>query len=270
MKQSELYSDILQSNAADELSETENLNTNTIYTIRDAYDDWKSHLPTVESSDEYLRKSSEFENQKYQEALDLAEKAEYVQSDLLAFFKLDWKKEWEDDFGGPVKNSNIAPGKIYDGIFASALVEALDEDQVRLPDMSDVRKLGYRTTTDITVEGDVGSKFGVMVEEGELRAEGDVASTGFAMRGGEIIVEGDCDSVWDADNKVEIKGNLDNARGIDGELIVKGNLEEINGEDRFEHEGEIYVEGEIGSIDEGAEGTEVFQNQNGNWEQVFP
>lgn len=268
MKQSELYSDILESETADKMVSGDTQSISPDYTVRDAYNDWKSSLPDMPEDSEAFRQLSKIKDQKYEEALELASVAEYDQSDLFAFLKLDWRKGWEDDIENYEKN----PSSVRDGIFASAFAEALEAQEVRVPDMSGVFEFGYRNGSDLIVEGDVGDSFGIMMESGKVTVRGDSdLNLAHTMKDGEIEVEGNVEGIWNPSGRVVVQGDVESAYQIEGELIVKGDIDEISGDDRFEREGEIRVEGEIGSInEEEIEGTEVYQNQNGNWEQVFP
>jgi formylmethanofuran dehydrogenase subunit C len=269
LKQSELYNDILESETADKIvSEDTKPSISPDYTVRDAYNDWKSSLPDMPEDSEAFRQLSEIKDKKYEEALELASIAEYGQSDLFAFLKLDWRKAWEDD----IENYENNPSSISDGIFASAFAEALDAQEVRVPDMSGVYEFGYRNSTDLIVEGDVGNSFGKMMENGKVRVKGDSdLNLAHTMKDGEIEVEGDVEGIWNPSGNVVVQGDVEHVHEVEGELIVKGDIDEIAGDDRFEREGRIQVEGEIGEIkDEEVQGLEVYKKQKGTWQKVFP
>lgn len=268
MKQSELYDKILNAGELATAEEELEADVNPLYSIREAYNDWRSSLPEMQEKVDALVWINQIMDEKYNEALDLANKADYSPQDLYTFLGLDWQKEWEDD----IENYDRGPGVIKHGIFPSAFVNALEVDEVRVPDMSDVFDFGYRNSSDIIVEGDVGDSFGKSMEGGRVVIEGDSdLNLAHSMQNGEIIVKGDSEGVWNPQGKVKVHGDLERAYQIEGILRVNGDLEEIRGDDRVNISGQIFVEGEVGEImNETLEGTEIYQKQNGEWEQVFP
>jgi formylmethanofuran dehydrogenase subunit C len=83
-----------------------------------------------------------------------------------------------------------------DGTFISAFANVLDADRVKIPDMSDVNRVGSQNDAHLVVEGDVGHEAGKDMQEGLLEIHGDAGGKlGESMDGGEIRVEGDVGSV---------------------------------------------------------------------------
>jgi hypothetical protein len=269
MKQSELYGDILDS-ATDEVpSQDRQADITSTYTVRDAYYDWKSSLPDMSKNSKSFKQLGEIKDQKYREALELASVAEYDQSDLFEFLKLDWRRDWKDDIG----NYEESPNSVADGIFVSAFAEALEAQEIRVPDMSDVSEFGYRNSSDLIVEGDAGDSLGKMMETGKVTVKGDSdLNLANKMKGGEIEVKGNAKEIWDIrGGRIVVQGSVENIYQVEGELTVKGDVERISGDEMLGRGGEIRVEGEIGSLnEEEIKGTEIYQNQDGSWEQVFP
>ncbi|MFB6158245.1 MAG: hypothetical protein ABEJ95_01140 [Candidatus Nanohalobium sp.] len=280
MKQSRLYSEILEER--DEETHRPNPVSNenqSDYSIHDAYNDWLAQLPDLKNeyqdignlgNDIYRARDN-----KYREALFLAEKATYDKEDLQTFLNGNWAIGWRDEMTTESASSHKDylhhEHKIKQGIFASAFIEILDNEIVSIPSV-DVEGIGYGNTSNIRVEGDVkAGSFCDKMSGGNVIVEGDITDTlGNGMTGGEIEVRGDADTVLDNEDSstIKIEGDLRRYLGVGGTTRVSGNLEEITG---LGIAGEVYVEGEINNLGiDLPEDVTIYQKQDGNWTEVFP
>ncbi|MDD5171994.1 MAG: hypothetical protein PHF60_03070 [Candidatus ainarchaeum sp.] len=122
------------------------------------------------------------------------------------------------------------------GLFLSALVNLTGEKSYVLP-VGHIPKglhcLGYHNTKDLVINGNVGSRAGMGMENGSMLIKGDAEDVGCAMKGGTISVEGDA--------KSSIGWNMDG-----GEIHVEGGLSEhlCSGvrKGRIYHKGELIVD----------------------------
>ncbi len=168
----------------------------------------------------------------YDAALKLPEGIGYNQEDVMRFCIALSGYQARDDFSKKT------------GLFLSALVNTgLEDSYVILTSHLSVpiHDFGYSNIKHITIEGDIGKLAGLDMRSGSILVKGNAEShVGFHMQGGKIIVEGD-------------SGFGTGSQMNGGTIIVKGNA----GYSLGGNGGEIYVDGEIGSLGGGR--SKVFQ-----------
>ncbi len=279
MKQSRLYSDTLE--AADgEIMQSNPVSaeSQSNYSIHDAYNDWLAHLPDFEDEykDKYgLRNDSsiwKIRDQKHKEALFLADRANYDAEDLQTFLNGDWALNWRDEINSASDTSeDNYEDDVSHSIFASAFLDVLGKEEISIPAV-EVSGIGYRNTADIKVDGDVNAAdFCSCMSEGRVIVEGDVNKVfGVDMSGGEIEIRGDADMILGnkGSSEITVEGDLTTYLGTGGTTKVSGSLEQIA---NAATAGEVYVEGEIEEIGQQVpEEVTVYQKQEGNWIEVSP
>jgi hypothetical protein len=277
MKQSRLYSEILET--ADEEGPQFNPISDEFqsdYSIHDAYNDWLTQLPDLkneyQNTDNLANDISRVRDNKYREALFLAEKATYDKEELQTFLNGNWAMEWRDEMITESAHSEVHhEHKITQGIFASAFLMILDKEEITIPTV-EVDGIGYKNTENIRVDGDVkAGSFCNKMSGGKVIVEGNVNNTfGNRMSGGEIAVRGNADTVLanEGSSEIKVEGDLRRYLGVGGTTKVSGSLEEITGHGI---DGEVYVEEEIEEIGENIpEEVTIHQKQEGNWIEIFP
>lgn len=109
-----------------------------------------------------------------------------------------------------------------DGLFVSAAVKEAPGDRARLPDLSRVDQVGYRTGKTVHVEGDVGDRCGEELMGGSIHVEGRAGTrTGAGMRHGAIVIAGDVDAYCGegmVGGSITVQGD---ATGEDGDQFYK-------------------------------------------------
>lgn len=124
---------------------------------------------------------------RYEEAADLVEGLVYGEEAIQGYCR---QRTWEGDDHSTVRH----------GLFLSALINLHDGEAYTLPDLSvdigdghreGLSYVGYRNEKDVTVEGTVGARAGMLMRGGQLDVAGHAgADTGHGMEGGTIHVRG--------------------------------------------------------------------------------
>ncbi len=168
------------------------LESTGVTNIERCYYEWNKHYEgeepaTVPVGEEVLTP----EEEKYQEAIGLAEETEYDEEALQQFLTGDWHEEFEE------VNDDTPMWLRYkvDGIFVSAFVNQLDQQKVVLPDLEDTSYVGYKNEKELVIEGEANAALGKKMKEGSITVEGTTHSTGADSEGGEIYVEGEISEI---------------------------------------------------------------------------
>lgn len=194
MKTSELYNEILESgNEETKLEEVDITESSGATEIERCFYEWNKYFEGTEPGkvplgEEVLTP----EDEKYQEAVELANSVEYDEESLREFLDGDWHRKFEE----VNDDTRIYPRYKVDGVFVSAFVNQLDSQDVSLPELEDTGFLGYNNEKDLVIEGSVGSGLGKkMKQESSIRVEGDAIKVGSYSEGGKIFVEGEIDEI---------------------------------------------------------------------------
>jgi hypothetical protein len=195
MKKSELYRDTLESVETSqgrinkEITSHEGVNN-----IEKSYFEWNKEYAGEEPKKVPIGEEViDPREEKYQEALKLAEQVDYKEEDLQEFLSGDWHESFEEVLDG----TRIFPRFKIDGLFVSAFAERLDCDEVVLPCLGDTGYLGYKNEKDLVIEGDAAVKLGRKMKGGSIHVEGSVNSCGGESQGGEIRVKEEIDDIGD-------------------------------------------------------------------------
>lgn len=189
MRKSDLYGDILESEEGLQRMEEKDIVESTgVTNIERCYYEWNKHYEGEEPAkvpvgEEVLTP----EEEKYQEAIGLAEATEYDEEALKEFLTGDWHEKFEE----VNDDTRIWPRYKVDGIFVSAFVNQLDQEKVVIPDLEDTNYVGYKNEKELVIEGDADAQLGKKMKEGSITVEGTTHSTGADSEGGEIFVEGE-------------------------------------------------------------------------------
>lgn len=287
MKISNLYNEIIEGDIQDAEAYTED----SAEVLLDAYRQWRNedHLwhDIRDSRAEDLN-----DEDLYEAAVEILSRTDYDERSLRKYIpKLELELE---------KNCRNTYSAAYQiGIFTSAAINLLENETVEIPGLTHIQKLGYKNSENLVIQGDVPqATVGSRMDDGNIHVKGDVDSAGCDMCGGEIIVEGSASSQTGnnmsggtivvkggtlgtvgnsmENGKVRIKGNASSVGTLmqGGEIYIEGDVEDIakppiNGKPMSD--GQIRVEGEIENLHrDNVVGGSVYQNQNGNWQQVYP
>jgi len=135
------------------------------------------------------------------------------------------------------------------GLFLSALINSCKGDDfvVHTAHFAEpIKAFGYRNTSNITVEGDVGLYVGEDMGMGTIAVKGNAdGNVGWYMRGGSVTVEGNANEVGH--------------QMIGGRIIVNGNAGDDIGDGMTG--GEIVINGTIGSISPDFERGRIFHKE---------
>ena len=131
--------------------------------------------------------------EKYLEALKLAGEAEYDEKALQEFLSGDWHEKFEE----VNDDTRLYPRYKVDGIFVSAFVNNLDQEQVILPNLEDTGHVGYRNEKNLVIKGDTDTNLGRNMIQGSITVENTTYFVGADSQGGEIIVEGNLEEIGD-------------------------------------------------------------------------
>ncbi|MBR9678149.1 MAG: hypothetical protein GOU97_02580 [Nanoarchaeota archaeon] len=151
--------------------------------------------------------------------------------------------------------------KGVDGIFLSAMMKTIPEDEIKIPGMQNkcdneltgIRHLGcFLTEKTLTVEGDVGSRAGYhMLQGGRMVVEGNAgAFAGSKMCDGELIIEGNTGENLGSemrDGEILVNGSVGGTAGKwmrGGQIIIKGDTGDFLGKEM--RGGTIHVLGNVG------------------------
>lgn len=174
MKISDVYGEILKNESSDqetrknvELGERNNDRTTLLEKKYEKFLDKTGENPP-ESTEEW-----------YEAAEKCLPRVDHDSGDLYKFLESDWREELD-----------IQPEDSPHGLYVSALINSLGEDEVVLPDLSDTDQVGTYLDKEIIVKGGVGDEFGYkMIGRAEIRGDaGD--KLGENMEGGLIKVSG--------------------------------------------------------------------------------
>jgi hypothetical protein len=256
VKISDLYKNVLENEKAHQSE----INTQNCYETdlanNDSIDKLKQVYRRVLSNHDYSRTG---ENQNFVSY-------KHTDGNFLEEIPQDFEKILQRTDYGPedlykfCEERHIKPEDDYAGIFISSAAEALQEETIKLPDMSEYNQIGYENTKNLHIEGNVGNWLG-QNQEGEIHVEGNSGDVvGCGMWGGKITINKDAgDRIGEDMNRgtIEIKGDA-------GESIGKNPFNMQNSITK----GEIILHGE-GNFPENP-ATKIYKQKNGSRHQLAP
>lgn len=247
MKNSELYSKILESSSVQKDTVAEFERSKNLMDVRKLFIDRRDYEDTG-----YGRSDV---NEFYQFAKNELSDINYSETDLTAI-----AREAED------------PKELVmsEGVFLSAAFNLLDEDQITFPDLERIDYVGLENSGQIVIEGSVGRRLGTDMIEGQIWVEGDAEGyVGRGMKTGEIVVEGNAKSVYgpEDDGEIEVKNNSITF----GEKLEAGRLH-LEGDGQYVGAsmtgGEIFVGGNVVGNPQGFVGASRSDRTKGSRESV--